>query len=238
MTDHISCLHGVLAFGDSITNGGGELQWGVALQSWALWTARGLGLPYTPYAVDGATAEDVALRQVPAFERINADAKARFDLGVVYVGTNDVRRPEFDPATFAGHLDFTLTFLRERCDRLVVPTLPLDMGRPRNPALMARTNQIIRASAAAHRALLLDLTNFGGRAVMMPDHVHPTALGQISIAERALDLLAADGMSVRARPAALISYETTARWRLRGDLTYAYRHTKQDLSRWLRQLLR
>ena len=28
---------GVLAFGDSITNGGGELQWGVALQSWALW---------------------------------------------------------------------------------------------------------------------------------------------------------------------------------------------------------
>ena len=45
---------GVLAFGDSITNGGGELQWGVALQSWALWTARALGLPYTPYASDGA----------------------------------------------------------------------------------------------------------------------------------------------------------------------------------------
>ena len=38
---------GVLAFGDSITNGGGELQWGVALQSWALWVARGLGLPFT-----------------------------------------------------------------------------------------------------------------------------------------------------------------------------------------------
>ena len=45
---------GVLAFGDSITNGGGELQWGVALQSWALWTARGLGLPYTGCAADGA----------------------------------------------------------------------------------------------------------------------------------------------------------------------------------------
>ena len=46
---------GVLAFGDSITNGGGELQWGVALQSWALWTARALGLPYTPYASDGSS---------------------------------------------------------------------------------------------------------------------------------------------------------------------------------------
>ena len=47
---------GVLALGDSITNGGGELQWGVALQSWALWVARGLGLPFTTYAVDGARA--------------------------------------------------------------------------------------------------------------------------------------------------------------------------------------
>src|SRR5438270_728879 len=45
---------GVLAFGDSITNGGGELQWGVALQSWALWTAGGLGLPYTGNAIEGA----------------------------------------------------------------------------------------------------------------------------------------------------------------------------------------
>ena len=50
---------GVLAFGDSITNGGGELQWGVALQSWALWVARGLGLPFTTYAVDGASVADV-----------------------------------------------------------------------------------------------------------------------------------------------------------------------------------
>ena len=34
------CRLGVVALGDSITNGGGELQYGVALQSWALWTAR------------------------------------------------------------------------------------------------------------------------------------------------------------------------------------------------------
>src|SRR5262249_59859996 len=43
------CRLGVLAFGDSITNGGGELQWGVALQSWALWVARALGVPFTSY---------------------------------------------------------------------------------------------------------------------------------------------------------------------------------------------
>src|ERR671915_856521 len=50
---------GVLAFGDSITNGGGELQWGVALQSWAQWVARGLGLPFTSHAVDGARIDGI-----------------------------------------------------------------------------------------------------------------------------------------------------------------------------------
>ena len=64
----MSCRLGVVALGDSITNGGGELQYGVALQSWALWTARGLGLPYTGVAVDGARAADVVARQLPAVE--------------------------------------------------------------------------------------------------------------------------------------------------------------------------
>jgi hypothetical protein len=66
------CKLGVLAFGDSITNGGGELQWGVALQSWAHWLARGLGLPYTGYAADGARVSDVVNAQIPGFRSINA----------------------------------------------------------------------------------------------------------------------------------------------------------------------
>ena len=82
---------GVLAFGDSITNGGGELQWGVALQSWALWTARALGLPYTPYASDGATVQTVIAEQLPAFERRAAAPEGHYDLGCLYIGTNDVR---------------------------------------------------------------------------------------------------------------------------------------------------
>src|SRR5215212_467133 len=60
----MTCRLGVLALGDSITNGGGELQWGVALQSWALWVARGLGVPFTSFAVDGARAHDVATGQL------------------------------------------------------------------------------------------------------------------------------------------------------------------------------
>ena len=85
-------VHGVLAFGDSITNGGGELQWGVALQSWALWMARGLGLPYTGYA---ATARPLATwcRADPARRRgRSARPGARYDLGCLYIGVNDVAR--------------------------------------------------------------------------------------------------------------------------------------------------
>ena len=88
---------GVLAFGDSITNGGGELQWGVALQSWALWTARGLGLPYSGYAADGATAAHVVRTQIPAFAAQSAAPGARYDVGCLYVGRQRRAPPGLGP---------------------------------------------------------------------------------------------------------------------------------------------
>lgn len=220
---------GVLAFGDSITNGGGELQWGVALQSWAMWTARALGVPYNPYAADGATAEDVVARQIPLFERTVADPYSRYTLGCLYIGTNDVRRPGFDPGRFEELHSQALSFLEQRCDLLLTLTIPLDMGRPRNAELIEQTNLAIERSAADRGALVLDLRAFGGRRLMMADHVHPTALGQVTLAQLALELLATEGLPTRVRVADLIAYETTPWGRFRGDLTYAYRHLKQDL---------
>jgi lysophospholipase L1-like esterase len=214
------CRLGVLAFGDSITNGGGELQWGVALQSWALWLARGLGLPYTPHAADGARVEDVLGSQVPAV------GDGRYDLGCLYVGVNDVRRLDWERERFERGHEQALAFLAARCDRLLTATVPLDLGRPRAGARVAEVNAAIEASAQRFGALVLDLRDFGARNLVMADHVHPTAFGQIAIAERALDVLAADGMPVRVRPSSLIHYETTRFGRLRGDLTYAYRHAK------------
>jgi lysophospholipase L1-like esterase len=227
---------GVLAFGDSITNGGGELQWGVALQSWALWTARALGLPYSPYAVDGATAADVVADQIPLYRRVVATPDARYTLGCLYVGTNDARLPEFDAERFGQLHREALAFLERRCERVLTLTLPLDMGRPRNRARVELANAAIERSAAAEDAAVLDLRGFGGRKLMMADHVHPTALGQVAIAERALDLLAATGLPPRVRPSELIDYETAWWGRLRGDATYAYRHIKQDLRLALRTL--
>ncbi len=220
-----ACRLGVLAFGDSITNGGGELQWGVALQSWALWVARGLGLPYTGYAADGATAADVVGRQIPAFlER--SEPEARYDLGCLYIGVNDVRGLDWDSARFERDFGRALGFLRDRCDRVLTVTAPLDLGRPRAGSKVGDLDAVIERVAGEAGALVLDLREFGARNQVMTDHVHPTAFGQVAIAERALTVLQADGMAIAARPSEMISYETSWRGRLRGDLTYLYRHTK------------
>src|SRR2546421_8115742 len=166
---------GVLAFGDSITNGGGELQWGVALQSWALWVARALGLPFTSYAFDGARAADVVGRQVPAFDRDDRGRDGRYELGCLYIGVNDVRGADWDVKAFEYDFGRALAFLTTRSDRTVVLSAPLDLGRPRAGAKVRECNQaIVRAVAASNGARLVDLSDFGARNHVMVDHVHPT----------------------------------------------------------------
>lgn len=218
---------GVLAFGDSITNAGGELQWGVALQSWALWVARGLGVPYTGYAVDGACAPDVVDDQIPAFRDHNADAQAGYDLGCLYIGVNDVRSVDWDPVVFGDSYGAALDFLTARCERVLTATAPLSLGVPRAGRKVDRLNAIVVAEAARRGVLVVDLSDFGARNHVMVDRVHPTAFGQIAIAERALAVLAADGAHVHVAPASLVRFEPTRRGRLRGDLTYAYRAAKE-----------
>jgi lysophospholipase L1-like esterase len=222
-----ACRLGVLAFGDSITNAGGDIQYGVALQSWALWTARGLGLPYSPYAVDGALVSDVVTRQIPLFERVARAADGRYELGCLYIGTNDVRALDWDPGAFARDFETALGWLAARCERTLTLTVRRDLGRPRVAAArLAEVNGAIEAGAARHGALVVDLREFGARNLMMADHVHPTAFGQIAIAERALDGLAASGMPVALRPRELIVFDPGRRERLLGDLAYTYRHAK------------
>jgi lysophospholipase L1-like esterase len=217
---------GVLAFGDSITNGGGELQWGVALQSWALWTARALGLAYTGYATDGAQMADVLHQQIPAFRAGAAHPDGRYDVGCLYIGVNDVRGLDWDAAAFAEDFAPALRFLSDRCDRVLALTAPLGLGLPRAGPKVADLNAIIRETAGQTGALVVDLSGFGARNHVMADRVHPTAFGQIAIAERALAVLAADGLPATVAPASLISYQTTRVGRLRGDMTYLYRDAK------------
>jgi lysophospholipase L1-like esterase len=217
---------GVLAFGDSITNGGGELQWGVALQSWAHWTARALGLPYTGYATDGARVRDVLHQQIPAFAARAAHPDGRYDVGCLYIGVNDVRGLDWDAEAFAAEFEPALRFVRDRCDRVLALTAPLRLGLPRAGPKVTELNAIVRETAGRVGALVVDLSDFGARNHVMADRVHPTAFGQIAIAERALAVLAADGLPAAVAPASLISYRTTRVGRLRGDMAYLYRDVK------------
>jgi lysophospholipase L1-like esterase len=224
--DDPRCRLGVLAFGDSITNGGGELQWGVALQSWALWLARSLGLPYTGYAVDGACVGDVLAEQIPAFTARSANPAARYDVGCLYIGVNDVRALAWDPATFEDGFRRALAFVAQRSDRTLALTAPHRLGVPPTGAKVSELNEIVTRVAAEQGAALVDLDGFGGRNHVMADRVHPTAFGQIAIAERALAALRRDGLPARVAPASLIRYSPTPVGRLRGDWTYAYRSAK------------
>jgi len=217
----------VLAFGDSITNGGGELRWGVALQSWALWVARGLGLPFTSYAVDGAEVADVVGQQIPAFARDARYPSARYDLGCLYIGVNDVREPHWDASSFLAEHRRALEFIRERSDRTLAVTAPLTLGRPPTGRTVRELNTAVEGVAHELGALVVDLSSFGARNHVMADRVHPTAFGQVAIAERALAVLERDGLAARVRPSALISFQTTGWGRLRADWTYSYRSAKR-----------
>jgi lysophospholipase L1-like esterase len=217
---------GVLAFGDSITNGGGELQWGVALQSWALWVARALGLPFTSYAFDGSRAQDVVESQIAVFEEFSANPGAGYQLGCLYIGVNDVRAPDFDSRRFERDFRFALQFLTGRCERVLALTIPLDLGRPRAGATVVEANDVIERVANELGALVVDLRGFRARNLVMPDRVHPTAFGQIAIAERALAVLEQDGVRTRIPPRSVIVFSTTWWGRLRGDATYTYRYLK------------
>ena len=138
-------------------------------------------------------------------------AGARYDLGCLYVGVNDVRGLDWDRAAFERGHRAALAFLAERCDRVLTMTVPLDLGRPRAGAKVHEVNAAIDGVGRATTARwCVDLRDFGARNLVMADHVHPTAFGQIAIAERALD--GARRRRARRRacgPSALICYETT-----------------------------
>lgn len=159
---------------------------GVTPLSWAQWLARALDLPFTSYAVDGATVADMRHEQLP---RVRAD----YDLAVLYAGVNDVRAGSWDAAAYERDLDAVAAGLAARAERLLVLTLPLDLGRPTCAPKPRQANEAIGRVARRHRAAVANLTDFGGWTRVLPDVVHPTALGQLDIADRAARALGVDG---------------------------------------------
>ncbi len=178
------CRKGLVALGDSITVGEGSMARGVTPLSWAQWLARALDIPFQSYACNGAVAADVLRDQLP---RLRFD----YDVAVLYAGVNDVRAPDFDLAAYERDLDAIAAGLADRSERLLLLTLPHDLGRPSCAPRPAQAGEAVRRVAARHGAAVADLSDFGGWTLVLPDVVHPTALGQLEIADRAARALGA-----------------------------------------------
>src|SRR4051794_5306876 len=156
---------GMVALGDSITRGrGGAPALGVHPQSWALWLAEALDVPVHNLAADGARAPDVLAEQVPRLS-------GRYGLAAVHVGANDARSVDFDPAAFDAAFGEILAAMADRAERLLVLTVPLDLGRPRAGADVVTANAALRRHAAAHGAVLCPLEDFRGPRMLLPDAV-------------------------------------------------------------------
>ncbi|HEV7808715.1 MAG TPA: GDSL-type esterase/lipase family protein [Solirubrobacteraceae bacterium] len=184
MTPAASRRLGLVALGDSITVGEGSMALGITPLSWAQWLARALDLPFQSYAFNGATASDVLREQLP---RVRAD----YDVAALYVGVNDVRDPGFDAAAYERDLAAIATRLAPRAQRLLMLTLPHDLGRPTAVPKPQVASAVVRRVAERHGAVVADLSDFGGWTNVLPDAVHPTALGQLEIADRAARALGA-----------------------------------------------
>jgi lysophospholipase L1-like esterase len=194
---------GLVALGDSITNGLGEPALGVPSQSWAQWLAEALELPFTKLAADGARTADVLRHQVPRL-------RGPYDVGCVFTGVNDVRGPSFEDASFERDLRAVAGAVADASERLVMCTLPADLGRPRAAPKPCAASAIVRAVALDLGAVLVGLDDLGGPPRLLPDEVHPTALGQLEIADRAARALGAPRL-----PSATVEIHRSRRARAR-----------------------
>lgn len=175
---------GLVALGDSITYGEGAPMLGVRPWSWAQWLATSEGLAYTGLAVNGARVADVAARQVPRLD-------GPYALGCLYVGVNDVRDTAFSPEAFAEALPGVTDAVARAAARVAMPTIPLDLGRPRaGAAKVAAANAALRAEAARVGAAVVELADLRDWRLVLPDAVHLTAAGQLWLADRAAEALA------------------------------------------------
>jgi GDSL-like lipase/acylhydrolase family protein len=215
---------GLVALGDSITDGDVAPMLGVRSWSWAQWLATSLSLSYTGLAVAGATVDDLVERQLPRLD-------GPYAVGCLWIGVNDVRSPSFDAPRFAAGLRTAASALAEACEQVVLVTIPLDLGRPRAGAdKVRRANALIIEEGERIGAAIVDLGALRGWRLVLPDAVHLTALGELEVADRAALALGAP-----VQPSSLTSPDRSARGAARYAITGRAAALARDALRRLRE---
>lgn len=209
----------VLGLGDSIMCGPDEGAFGVPPRAWPQWLAEVLDLPFHRVAAAGALTPWIASELAPR-------VRDGTTLACVHVGTNDVRSAGWDPDGFASALSEILAVCGRHAERTCVATVPLDLGRPRAGAKVADCDAIIRRAAAGAGAIVVGLDDLRGWRLLFPDAVHPTALGQLEIADRA-----AAALGLEVRPSAVAEPVRGVRADVRYGLGRQAAHLARDWRR-------
>ena len=198
----------LVALGDSITRGRGMVPaFGADPRSWAAWLAEAMGLPFLNLAADGAVSSDVRNVQLPRLVECS--------VATLYIGANDARSVGFEADRFSADVAEVIAGLERTASRVVVLTIPLDLGRPPAGAVEP-VNATLRRLAAVHAVVSLD--DFGGWRHVLPDAVHPTALGQVEIADRVARVLGVEPL-----PSEVAEVRRT----FRNDLRFAPFYARQ-----------
>ena len=140
-----------------------------------------------------------------------------------------MRSVDWDEAAYERDLATVLDALAGRCARTAVLTIPLDLGRPRAGAKVADANAVIRRQAARTGAAVVALDDLRGRRFVLPDAVHPHAVGQLELADRAARALGAPRL-----PSSMADRDRGLRAELRWSRAYALMWAR-DVARRLRE---
>ncbi len=115
---------------------------------------------------------------------------------VVNLGSNDARQAQTHPNWRPGFEQMTALLIPLRC--VLVTTINIRMdGQPGTNTVATDINQAITATVALHHNLhvvdwnaAVDAAN--GADLLTPDHVHPSAAGQLTLASLVRTVLAAN----------------------------------------------
>lgn len=195
---------GIVALGDSML---------VDDQSWGYWLNRAMGLPLRTVAVGGARSDDV-VQQLPSL------GDERYDVACLSVGTNDILF-DWDVERFTDNLAAIVSAAGESAERVVTSTISLGLASfPGSASEFGRRVRQANSVLSESGALVISGSDLRGPRLMGADRVHPTAAGQLVLADRAAQLL-----DVHPPPSSL-----TDRTRVRGRWMY-YRVTAGQVPR-------
>ena len=149
MTVHDPRARGLVPSGDSITRGGGQSMPGLRMQSWALWLAEALELPFTCLARDGARARTHwAVRCL--------GCAARTTSAVSISGSTTSASRGSSSSRTRRRCEEVVAAVDGCSERLLLVALPPTLGVPQVPShAIAAANEEIERLAREHGAVLV-----------------------------------------------------------------------------------